>query len=128
MDGQKSPEYRAITHDRHKLEGQLANYLVPIAEVLRDQELLTDYQCDAICGAGKDGPKQLITAVLQTIELRPVSTFFKVVQVMKDKGTPALCSYIEATIEGKRKEIYRQELAKLGELISYPCTEFSAWT
>ena len=128
MDGQKSPEYRAITHDRHRLEVQLASHFEPIAEVLRDKELLTDYQCEAICGAGKDGPKQLITAVLLTIELRPVSTFFKVIQVMKDKGTPAFSSYIEATIEGKRKEIYRQELAQSGELISYLCTEFSAWT
>ena len=80
-------------------------YLRDVASRLRAKGYLADHQYESITEAG--ACNKLVDAMLLSIELSPIDSFFTFVDALKACGAVAFKSFIENGIEEKRKELYR---------------------
>ena len=103
-----TPEYQAISRNRHDLETFLHSFFKEISARLRDSDYLTPAQHDAIVGSTtENGCSKLAEAVLESIKIDPVTSFVEFIDVAKFYGNRFFKKFIEDKIEAKRKEVYR---------------------
>lgn len=105
--GQTTPEYLAIRNCRDALEEHMKFYLKDVASKLRAKGYLADHQYKSITDAGDCST--LVDAMLLSIKLSPVSSFFTFVDALKVCGAIPFKGFIKNEIEKKRKELYREK-------------------
>ena len=110
-DSMNTPEYQAISRNRHDLETFLSSIFKETSARLRDNDYLTAAQHDAIVAStSHDGCFKLVEAVLESIKIDPVTSFVEFIGIAKSCGNRFLRKFIENKIEAKRKEMYRSLL------------------
>ena len=116
-----TPDYQAISRNRHDLERFLHPFFKEISARLRDNDYLTAAQHDVIVGsATENGCSKLVEAVLESIKIDSVTSFVEFIDVSKSCGNRFFRKFIEEKIEAKRKEVYRS-LFECSSGKSYSC-------
>ena len=111
-----TPEYKALYNNQTDLQGHVKEHLTPIADRLRDLEILIEDQHRDILGKKEreDGAKQLVTIVMQTIETDPESYYYIFVGVLKRLGNAGLRTFVKDTLEASRRRLYQDVLQRTG--------------
>ena len=103
-----TPEYQAISPNRHDLETFLHSCFKEISARLRDNDYLTAAHHDAIVGSTTEsGCSKLVEAVLESIKIDPVTSFVEFIDISKSCGNKFFKKFIRDKIEAKLKEEYR---------------------
>ena len=103
-----TPEYQAISRNRHNLERFLHSFFKEISARLRDNDYLTVAQHDVVVGStSENGCSKLVEAVLESIKIDSVTSFVEFIEISKSCGNRFFRNFIEEKIEAKRKEVYR---------------------
>ena len=108
MEGENSPEYKAIKKNREQFEKQMAPHLPTIAKKLRQNGSLGDDECERII-ASACGPSQLVKAMYLAIDVDPVHSFVTYIDAMKTSGNNTFKQFV-GRIESARKDKYRELL------------------
>ena len=111
-----TPEYKALHNNQTDLQAHVKEHLTPIADRLRDLEILTEEQHRDILGKKEreDGAKQLGMIVMQTIETDPESFYYIFVDVLKRVGNAGLRTFVRETLEAGRRRLYQDVLQRTG--------------
>ena len=117
MNPKNKPEYKALSTNQADLQRHVGEHLTPIADRLRDLEILIPDQHEEILvkkTSGQQGAQQLVKIVMQTIETDPESYYYLFVDVLKRVGNVGLKTFVEDTLEASRRRFYQDVLQQTG--------------
>ena len=116
MNPKDTPEHKALYTNQTDLQRHVREHLKPIADRLRDLEILISDQYGEILGKKKreEGAQQLVSIVMQTIETDPESYYYLFVDVLKRDGNAGLKTFVEDKLEASRRRFYQDELQQTG--------------
>ncbi len=104
-------EYKAIRSCREDLTKKLSTCVNEVAKHLRQNEVLTDDQCQTIIRQ-KDGAEKLMEIIIVFIEDpdSALDSFAYLMTALKKCGNRFFQEFVKDKIEAERREIYREFL------------------